>query len=148
MALSETERPERPRVFCLAVTNADRSGIRPTTWSSAIDQEAAGVTEIGERAPRRLFVVSAGNAPNPIEVEQIVDGDAHEIEDPAQAWNAITVGGYTDRINIQEPEFSGYAPYALYAHLDAVGPGRVPVQAGYRDGSRQSCRLAGEDGCL
>ena len=117
VALSETERPERPRVFCLAVTNADRSGIRPTTWSSAIDQEAAGVTEIGERAPRRLFVVSAGNAPNPIEVEQIVDGDAHEIEDPAQAWNAITVGGYTDRINIQEPEFSGYAPYATSGAL-------------------------------
>ena len=112
VALPETERPGRPRVFCLAVTNADRSGIRPTTWSSAIDQEAAGVTEIGERAPRRLLVVSAGNAPNPIEVEQIVDADALEIEDPAQAWNALTVGGYTDRINIQEPEFAGYSPYA------------------------------------
>ena len=93
VALPETERPERPRVFCLAVTNADRSGIRPTTWSSAIDQEAAGVTEIGERVPRRLFVVSAGNAPNPIDVEQIVNADALEIEDPAQAWNALTVGG-------------------------------------------------------
>ena len=112
VALPETERPERPRVFCLAVTNADRSGIRPTTWSSAIDQEAAGVTEIGERVPRRLFVVSAGNAPNPIDVEQIVNADALEIEDPAQAWNALTVGGYTDRINIQEPEFAGFSPYA------------------------------------
>ena len=112
VALPETERPERSRVFCLSVTNEDRSGIRPTTWSSAIDQEAAGVTEIGEPAPRRLFVVSAGNAPNPIEVEQIVDADALEIEDPAQAWNAITVGGYTDRINIQEPVFAGYSPYA------------------------------------
>ena len=112
VALSEAERPRRLRVFCLAVTNADRSGIRPTTWSSAIDQEAAGVTESDDRAPRRLFVVSGGNAPNPIEVEQIENPDALEIEDPAQAWNALTVGGYTDRINIQEPNFAGFSPYA------------------------------------
>ena len=112
VALPETERPERLRVFCLAVTNADRSGIRPTAWSSAIDQEAAGVTEAGDRAPRRLFVVSAGNAPNPIEVDQVVDAETLEVEDPAQSWNALTVGGYTDRINIQEPEFAGYSPYA------------------------------------
>ena len=112
VALLETEHPGRLRVFCLAVTNADRSGIRPTTWSSAIDQEAAGVTEINGRAPRRLFVVSGGNAPNPIEFDQIQDADALEIEDPAQAWNALTVGGYTDRVNIQEPEFVGFSPYA------------------------------------
>ncbi len=112
VALSETEHPGRLRVFCLAVTNADRSGIRPTTWSSAIDQEAAGVTEIDDRVHRRLFVVSGGNAPNPIEVNQIQDADMLEIEDPAQAWNALTVGGYTDRVNIQEPEFMGFSPYA------------------------------------
>ena len=110
VALPETRRPNRPRVFCLAVTNDDRSGIRPTTWSSAIDQEAAGVTELEEKAPPRLFIVSAGNAPNPIEVNQIIDPDDLEIEDPAQAWNAITVGGYTDLVNIQESHFKGYSP--------------------------------------
>ena len=77
VALPETRRPNRPRVFCLAVTNDDRSGIRPTTWSSAIDQEAAGVTELDEKAPPRLFIVSAGNAPNPIEVDQIADPDSN-----------------------------------------------------------------------
>ncbi len=112
VALPEIQRPKRPRVFCLSATNADRSGIRPTTWSSAIDQEAAGVTEAGKRTPRRLFVVSTGNAPNPIEVGQTVAADSLEIDDPAQAWNAITVGGYTDRINIQEQEFDGFSPYA------------------------------------
>ena len=57
-------------------------------------------------------MVSAGNAPNPIEVDRVVDADALEIEYPAQAWNALTVGGYTDRINIQEPEFAGFSPCA------------------------------------
>ena len=112
VALPESVRPDRRRVFCLAVTNEDRTGKRPTTWSAAIDQEAAGVTEVGEKVPPRLFVVSAGNAPNPIAMERIADADMLEIEDPAQAWNAITVGGYTDLINIQEPEFKDYSPYA------------------------------------
>ena len=112
VALPETERPDRRRVFCLAVTNEDRTGKRPTTWSAAIDQEAAGVTEVGERVPPRLFVVSAGNAPNEITMDRIADPDTLEIEDPAQAWNAITVGGFTDLINIQEPEFKDYSPYA------------------------------------
>ena len=112
VALAEIQRPMRPRVFCLAVTNEDRSGIRPSTWSSAIDQIAGGVTETEEKAPRRLVIVSTGNAPNPITVDQIQDADTVEIEDPAQAWNAITVGGYTDLVNIQEPEFGGFSPYA------------------------------------
>ena len=112
VALPETGRPDRRRVFCLAVTNEDRTGKRPTTWSAAIDQEAAGVTEVGERVPPRLFVVSAGNAPSEIAMERIADADALEIEDPAQAWNAITVGGYTDLINVQEQEFEDYSPYA------------------------------------
>ena len=112
VALPETERPDRRRVFCLAVTNEDRTGNRPTTWSAAIDQEAAGVTEVGGRVPPRLFVVSAGNAPNEITMDRIADPDTLEIEDPAQAWNAITVGGFTDLINVQEPQFAHYSPYA------------------------------------
>ena len=113
VALLESERPDRRRVFCLAVTNEDRTGNRPTTWSAAIDQEAAGVTEVGGRAPpRRLFVVSAGNAPNEITMDRIADPDTLEIEDPAQAWNAVTVGGFTDMINVQEPEFVRFSPFA------------------------------------
>ena len=100
-------------MFCLAVTNDDRGGIRPTTWSSAIDQEAAGVTELEEKAPRRLFIISAGNAPNPIAVDQVADPDTLEIEDPAQAWNAITIGGYTDLVNIHEQHFKEFSPLAM-----------------------------------
>lgn len=112
VALPETKQPERRRVFCMAVTNENRTGERPTTWSAAIDQEAAGVTETGDRVPPRLFVVAAGNAPEEIESHRIRNPDDLSIEDPAQAWNAITVGGYTDRVNIQEPVFKGYSPYA------------------------------------
>jgi len=135
VALPEAARPDRRRVFCLAITNGDRTGERPTTWSAAIDQEAAGVTEAGERAPPRLFVVSAGNAPNEIAMDRIAHPDALQIEDPAQAWNAMTVGGYTDRTNIQEPDFEECSPYVRagdispYTRTSTLWPqGRAPIK--------------------
>ena len=112
VALPELREHQRKRVFCLAITNEDHSGVRPTTWSAAIDQEAAGVTVTGDKVSPRLFVVSAGNAPNPIEYAQLKDPDTLEIEDPAQAWNALTVGGYTDFVNIDEPDLADYTPLA------------------------------------
>lgn len=112
-ARAEIAAPERARVFCMAVTNEDVSGFRPTTWSAAIDQAAAGKM-IGddEDAPRRLFFVSAGNAPAHIERARILPADDYPIEDPAQAWNALTVGGYTDKIVIDEPGYEGWLPFA------------------------------------
>lgn len=110
VSIAEANHPNRRRVFCMAVTNDGVSGVQPTTWSAAIDQEAAGVTIGGEQAPRRLFVISAGNAPNPIMMRDIQPVDALAIEDPAQAWNALVVGGYTDKIDIQEPELADYRP--------------------------------------
>lgn len=95
----------------MAVTNRDVSGARGTTWSAAIDQAAAGVM-IGDEddAPKRLFVVSAGNAPAHIERDRILTPDDYPIEDPAQAWNALTVGGCTDKIDIAEDGYNDWTP--------------------------------------
>lgn len=112
ISIAEISRPTRKRVFCMAVTNEDKSGGQPSGWSAALDQEAAGFVLDGERAPRRLILVSAGNAPNPINFDEIEHIDNYSIFDPAQAWNVITVGGYTDKIDIQEPELSDYSPLA------------------------------------
>lgn len=112
VSIAEIGRPERKRVFCMAVTNEDISGTQPSTWSAALDQEAAGVTVEDERAPRRLIIVSAGNAPNPIMLREVQHADTYPIEDPAQAWNVVTVGGYTDKIYIAEPELADHSPLA------------------------------------
>ena len=112
VSLAEIGRPERGRVFCMAVTNEDISGTQPSTWSAALDQEAAGVTMDDKRALRRLIVVSAGNAPNPIMLHEVQPSDTYPIEDPAQAWNVVTVGGYTDKIHIAEPELADHSPLA------------------------------------
>ena len=110
---AEISNPVRSRVFCMAVTNDDVSGSRSTTWSAAIDQAAAGIMAgDDEGAPRRLFLIASGNAPAHIERTRILSADDYPIEDPAQAWNAITVGGYTDRIHIAEEDLDGWTPLA------------------------------------
>lgn len=113
IARSEINSPDRHRVFCMAITNQNVSGARSSTWSAAIDQAAAGVMPGDEaNAPKRLFVVSAGNIPPEIERHRLLPNDAYPVEDPSQAWNALTVGGYTDKMNITEPELNGYEPFA------------------------------------
>lgn len=109
VALPEIEHPERPRVFCMAVTNDDVSGERPTSWSAAVDQICAGrmpgdEPDVKGEPPRRLFFVSAGNVLDTSDPDMVSDPDEFPIEDPAQAWNAITVGGFTDKVDIAEEE--------------------------------------------
>ncbi len=119
-SLAEINKPGRRRVFCLAVTNENVSGARATTWSSAIDQAAVGkMPGDEENAPQRLFVVSAGNAPPEIDVNNILPADELPIEDPAQAWNAISVGGYTNKTDIDD---DGYDSWAAMAEAGDLSP--------------------------
>lgn len=118
IALPEITAPERSRVFCLAVSNQEVSGSIPSTWSAAIDQAAAGtMTGDEDDAPKRLIFISMGNVPPEIDSARIGRQDAYPAEDPAQAWNAITVGGYTDLIDIQDDGYDGWSPVAAAGEL-------------------------------
>ena len=81
----------------MAITNEGVSGAHPSTWSAAIDQAAAG-TMIGDdnRAPQRLFMLSTGNTVPVMRMVEWTGQDRYPVEDPSQAWNAVTIGGYTD----------------------------------------------------
>jgi len=118
VSLAETKAPTRSRVFCMAVSNEHVSGERPTTWSSAIDQLCSG-TMIGDfddedhSGPRRLFILSAGNIPdstNPADVSDLYD---YPIEDPAQSWNAIAIGGFTNKTDLDgQPGYEGWGAFS------------------------------------
>lgn len=105
VSIAETRNNERQRVYCMAVSNTDVSGERPTSWSSAIDQICSG-SMLGDEdedsieAPKRLFILSAGNIPDSSDPDEVSDIDEFPIEDPAQAWNAIAVGGFTDKVDL------------------------------------------------
>lgn len=121
----EIQAPERNRVFSMAVTApGDTDFGQPTSWSAAVDALAAGRTfdqaagnlvylDAAEPGAHRLFVISAGNVdPGRFSVEHLDRSDVELVHDPAQAWNALTVGAYTEKCVIVDPEFDGLNPVA------------------------------------
>ena len=95
--------PHRPRVFASAVSATDyRDRGKPSSWSAKMDSLAADAD--GEGRFPRLFIVSAGNiedchawATYPASLS------TNLIHDPGQAWNAITVGAFTNKFDTEEP---------------------------------------------
>ena len=81
----------------------------PTSWSAAVDSITSGDEEGGIK---RLFFISAGNV-NPLALREADFPNTNtllSVQSPGQAWNAITVGGYSDNIEINDPTFSGFSP--------------------------------------
>jgi len=105
IALPEISAPSRKRVYSLAITADGLNDSRPSSWSAAVDAAAFGSEE--EDEPKRLIVVSAGNVDtlsSEIEYTYPTTNEASSIQDPAQAWNAVTVGALTHRDQILETD--------------------------------------------
>ena len=113
----EVTAPARLRVFAMAVTARDnRDRGRPSAWSSAVDSLAADSHGYG--AHPRLLVVSAGNVKDPAAWSRYPgSNDSDGVHDPAQAWNALTVGAYTELVRITEPDAEDYEPIAPQGSL-------------------------------
>jgi hypothetical protein len=107
---AEIQAPRRRRVVSMAVTaDSGRDEGRPSSWSAAADQLTCGLRD----EPRRLFILSAGNMRDR---DAWISHPAHlateSVHDPAQAWNALTVGAMTDRWTIDDPTFAGWLALA------------------------------------
>lgn len=142
----EIQAVDRPRVFMLAVTArrprpatdevaaALPEAGKPTSWSASIDALAFGraiddtdprFTYLDRDEPRRarLFVVSAGNIRDVTGTDDhLIRSDLEPVEDPAQSWNALTVGAYSanDDMSGAPSDFAGYQPIAPRGELSPV----------------------------
>jgi hypothetical protein len=111
VARPEIQAPTRQRVFSMAITAPDETDRgRPTSWSSAVDALAAGrsfdsqdeeLVYLDDEPHPRLIVVSAGNV-SVLQEDHLARSDVETIQDPAQAWNALTVGAHTDLAQLVE----------------------------------------------
>lgn len=120
VSLPEIRQPNRARVYCMAVTNDGVSGARPSPWSAAIDQAVAGTMPgDNENSPKRLFVVSIGNTASVMQMGDWLGHDAYPAEDPSQAWNALTIGGYTD---LDQISGKGYENWTCFADAGDLSP--------------------------
>jgi len=104
--------PHRKRVYELAVSTDDyRDKGRPSSWSAAVDQLAAD-RDNDEKTPR-LFVIAAGNINDIHKWERYpTSKDEEGIHDPGQSWNALTVGAYTNKVEIRGERAQGYTAIA------------------------------------
>jgi hypothetical protein len=112
IARAEIQAPLRRRAIAMAVTSTSPARGRPTSWSAAVDQLCF------EDAGQRLIILSAGNIRVDLTPrDYLTRNDIEPIDDPAQAWNALTVGAFTEKTNIGDPAFAGYAPIAPAGEL-------------------------------
>ena len=100
---------DRRRVFASAVTASDyRDRGRPSSWSSMVDRMAADVDNVGQYP--RLFVLAAGNTRDHGAWMTYPDSlSTNLVHDPGQAWNAITVGACTNKVDTEHPSLVGIA---------------------------------------
>lgn len=109
VATSEIIFPRKTVCYCMAITAEDSEQGKPTSWSGAVDSVAYNNGNIG-----RLFIVSAGN----IRDINFLDKDIinaypnnhslRPIQNPAQSWNALTIGAFTNIVAPNSPELAGY----------------------------------------
>ncbi|MBX3454867.1 S8 family peptidase [Ferrovibrio sp.] len=107
VSMVEIERPAVLRSFCIAASTRDFPPNRPSTWSGAIDQAAAGAMpgEADEKIQaakrtKRLIAVATGNVSGGNAVDVL---PSRPLEDPSQSWNALTIGGFTRKEHPPEP---------------------------------------------
>ena len=135
VARAEIQAPTRNRALCMAVTADDRDLGMPSLWSGAIDQMCSGALD----QTHRLMFISVGNMRDEIfdpqyEYHRWNCSHGGGIEDPAQAWNAIGVGAYTDRVFIRHEDYRGWQPVAESGDLCPTSRTSLPWPKESRDG--------------
>ena len=106
VSLAEIQNPQANRIICLAVTSPFQTDKgRPSSWSAAIDALASGATD----DQKRLFIISAGNTREHGDLINYSESNQRRsVESPAQSWNALSVGAYTNKSIVTEDGFNGY----------------------------------------
>ncbi|MHB1371629.1 MAG: S8 family peptidase [Pseudomonadaceae bacterium] len=107
---AEIQEPLRRRIVCVATTAMDdRDRGRPSSWSGAIDELASGYQD----DVQRLIIVSAGNTEGSVNWCNYPGSNlTSEVHDPGQAWNAMTVGAFTEKTRITHSTLSSYVAIA------------------------------------
>ena len=119
----ETKKPHHLRNFCMAITlektpEEKIDGGTPSSWSAAIDQLSVGADATNQK---RLMIVSAGNIRDKsLPIDYFERCQLEQIEDPAQSWNSLTVGAFTNKVSIDDPDFRGWKPIASAGDLSPL----------------------------
>lgn len=162
VTLVEDANLDRDRTFAMMTTTVGNTRGRPTEWSALVDRLAFGLGRMDETPdlPQdlhpKLFVLAAGNVQISDWTQYPAVNHTSTVEDPGQAWNAITVGACTDLTAFNEAENpsltaiaerGGLAPASRTSRLwDPVWPYKPDVLAEGGNGTRCSVHGDATDG--
>ena len=121
--LAESAAPHFIRTVCMAITSDEKNNGTPSAWSAQIDQLAFGEEADDEeekitREPR-LVLLSAGNVDSDDWANYPTSNETAYVENPAQSWNALVVGAYTNKTQTTELGTEGYE---IVAQQGALSP--------------------------
>lgn len=113
---AEIQNPEKVLLYCMAVTSKnDIERGRPSSWSGAVDSLAYGDGE-----SQLLIIISAGNLDaDEAGVNYPNSNFVSSVQNPAQSWNALTVGAYTEKVLVNDPRFINHI---LIANENELSP--------------------------
>ncbi len=122
ISIAEIQNPNMVLVYCMAVTSTDDVDRgRPSSWSGMIDNLAYNHGE-----GQRLIIISAGNTQNQYpDLNDLIDyptiNFGTSIQNPAQSWNALVVGAFTQKIQLKN-NGENYQDYTLLAQEGELSP--------------------------
>jgi hypothetical protein len=107
IARAEIQNPDMILVYCMSVTSIeDTDKGRPSSWSGAVDNLA-----FGEGENQRLIIISAGNISDEDSWRNYPDSNfTSSVQNPAQSWNAVVAGAYTEKTQVNDDEYRNYSP--------------------------------------
>lgn len=127
IARAEIKNPNKFLIFCMAVTSTDDVDKgRPSSWSGAIDN-----ITFGNGDSQKLFIISAGNMNHEHDLDRLVEYPVinynTSIQNPAQSWNALVIGAYTDKIRVNTDKIrtndtSTFEGYKTIANAGELSP--------------------------
>lgn len=121
VATREIQQPDKIHIYSMSVTAQDTNGDEldgtPSSWSAAIDSALFNTDS------KKLFCISAGNTDIDDSLfEYKTTNITSPIENPAQSWNALTIGAFTQKDTITDAtgEYRDYD--AIMARKDEISP--------------------------
>lgn len=145
--LVEQAKADATRTFSMMTTVIGATAGWPSEWSASLDRLAFGLRGPSTgtldlpamdgdtpRVQSRLFVVAAGNVPWSDWTDYPSKNDLAPIEDPGQAWNALTVGAHTDLVDFNHDQWPDLRAIASPGSLSPssrtslMWPSRWPIK--------------------
>ena len=121
VAIREIEKPNKIHIYSMSVTAKDTDGDvldgTPSSWSSAID------SILFNSNTKKLFCISVGNTDIDDSLFKYkISNIISPIENPAQSWNALSIGAFTQKDTITD-EDATYVNYdVIMAKKDEISP--------------------------